>query len=1487
MSERAVYLKVGVKDQEAFRAALQAMGKDGESMLRRIETAAVPASRSLVAVSAAASELRTSLTAAGSSLGPLSAGLGALGGAAGTVGLGIAALGVGFIALTKRALEAGDSIGDAADALGLSVKAYQQFSGAAKLAGVSAEQFEAGIKLLQDRLANAVAKGGDAAAPFRTLGVAFQTATGQARSAEDVFLELAEAFKGIENPAERVNLALDVLGKSGAKFLPLFAEGAEGIRNFADEAEALGLVIDERLIRDAGKANDRLEILSSVIGTKLTQAFLNVAPYVDKFGEWILRLAGDESANARAQIEALANRLGLVRQELKALDEAQATGGRAGALLQPRIDQLKAEIRTLEETRSGLVRGLRSDVASAPAPANVKAPGELTKAEIDELTKAYRDLKGGVDPVAKATQEYEQRLDVLNKAVTAGIVGAKEELQVRAQIEKSRDEAIDKATGEIERRKALADLDVDLEQRLIRLRNESDKRNRSLDDYIKLLEAEVGRAGESETAHKVREAILKAEAKLVDDLGRKTRDLTDYEKQRITAAVEGREAFDKAQKEAEKFARDQERLVERSADKLVDQGADLLFDALEGRTSDLWATFEREGKRAFARLLAEQFLRPIAINLVSSVLGVPQKQATAGLDPLSIASSANQAKSGFDFLSNLPSTLQNLFSPNNAIASAFPSIFGQGITAGGSIGAFTSEAAMQAALQAGVPLTAGPLAGLAPFLPVLAIALPLLLSSFLGGKKSVGPNGNAIINYEVDADGRLSKPGGLEVGGVGADNGGDKDYARRMGEAAVKGVNAIVDRLGARLRGVPGAGQSNQLEVGYFAEGNKHFSIVGGEKSEFDSAEAAVADFIKRTLQKADIEGITGDVRTALEKTTAKSVEDLGKDIDYAANFRRTVDLAAAGADTRAGQLLGFRFAAEDAGRAQRTRLRDFVSDADRLYGADSSQAADARATARRQALALVGLGPDAEGDAKPLEGMAATIAATRENFQALKDALIDTGLSADEAQRKIDEGLVKTFGKMAKEAEKALADQILAAESPAAFQATKLLEAQKKRRDDYIALRQAAGDTSVDTSSVDKLSTLELRGALLGQSTAALAEVEAELRKLGELTPEAAAALAFARDYAELVAGQGALQVELATLANETAEAEKRATDARADYVSALNREISTLDATAERFKAFAEQLAGFRSSLLIGELSPLSRTDRYAEATRQRNEIAARARLGDERAIEQLQAIVEAQLRASRDVNASGNAYATDFAENMQILADVETVASRTARIAGEQRDLLRDQLEELTGQSEDLKTIAEAAAAWQAAQAAASGGSGNGSQYRSLFDQLATTFGQQYGAARTDAERQAIYSATASQRDQILAAAPSDVIQEILRDYYQGSQDSGAVFARLELLRRGVVPRYAGGTGAGTAEGLAWVGEAGPELAYFNAPTRIYPAAESARMTSRGSDGANVVRAIGDLTAETRGLRADLRAHGRRLESLESERAVGTYDRRGGRR
>lgn len=147
-------------------------------------------------------------------------------------------------------IERGDSIAKGATRIGSSAEEYSALAYAAEQSGTSIEAVEkATVKLSVAADTNNKA--------FKKLGISVKEFKNLSRPEQ--FAVIAEKLSAIENPSERSALAVKLLGKGAAELAPLFAGGAEGIRQLVKEAERIGGVMSEEDARNAEKFGDALD----------------------------------------------------------------------------------------------------------------------------------------------------------------------------------------------------------------------------------------------------------------------------------------------------------------------------------------------------------------------------------------------------------------------------------------------------------------------------------------------------------------------------------------------------------------------------------------------------------------------------------------------------------------------------------------------------------------------------------------------------------------------------------------------------------------------------------------------------------------------------------------------------------------------------------------------------------------------------------------------------------------------------------------------------------------------------------------------------------------------------------------------------------------------------------------------------------------------------------------------------------------------------
>jgi hypothetical protein len=143
---------------------------------------------------------------------------------------------------------------------------------------------------------------------------------------------------------------------------------------------------------------------------------------------------------------------------------------------------------------------------------------------------------------------------------------------------------------------------------------------------------------------------------------------------------------------------------------------------------------------------------------------------------------------------------------------------------------------------------------------------------------------------------------------------------------------------------------------------------------------------------------------------------------------------------------------------------------------------------------------------------------------------------------------------------------------------------------------------------------------------------------------------------------------------------------------VSAYKGQVTALDSSISRLRTYSDSLKKFKDSLTLGELSPLTPSEQYAEAKRQYESNLALAMVGDVGAQNALQGSITAFLQASRTYNASSSQYTSDFNAAQAGLNFIASITQDQANNEQILRDAAVSQLELLGSIDESVTSVGE---------------------------------------------------------------------------------------------------------------------------------------------------------------------------------------------------
>lgn len=166
----------------------------------------------------------------------------------------------------RGAIDHADALNKAAIKVGTSVEALSRLEYAARLSDVSLDQLTGGLQKLSKSMADAAtSKTSTAATAFKALGIAVTDASGQLRGSDEVFADVADRFSRMEDGATKTALAMQIFGRSGADLIPLLDTGTTGLKQMADEADRLGVTIDDETAIAAEGFNDTLTRIGAML----------------------------------------------------------------------------------------------------------------------------------------------------------------------------------------------------------------------------------------------------------------------------------------------------------------------------------------------------------------------------------------------------------------------------------------------------------------------------------------------------------------------------------------------------------------------------------------------------------------------------------------------------------------------------------------------------------------------------------------------------------------------------------------------------------------------------------------------------------------------------------------------------------------------------------------------------------------------------------------------------------------------------------------------------------------------------------------------------------------------------------------------------------------------------------------------------------------------------------------------------------------------
>lgn len=247
-----------------------------------------------------------------------------------------------LVAKMKEIKRTAEDVGTSTDFLQTLEKMAVKFGG-------TAEDANAALIKLAETIGQARMEGGAAAEKFAKFGIELYKAGGVAKTTEEIFKEIATAYRGSEDAATKAALAFEFFGRTGRNINNILAEGAVGIDALTEKYKTFGAIVSSENIDRLIEVSNDLKVFGVTVGSvvgwvlrlidainQLGYSFMYLSNGFPKFFESLDRLFGGSLFGVPIDNEQV------VRASVQAQEIARATGARI-ADINERIEKEKRD----------------------------------------------------------------------------------------------------------------------------------------------------------------------------------------------------------------------------------------------------------------------------------------------------------------------------------------------------------------------------------------------------------------------------------------------------------------------------------------------------------------------------------------------------------------------------------------------------------------------------------------------------------------------------------------------------------------------------------------------------------------------------------------------------------------------------------------------------------------------------------------------------------------------------------------------------------------------------------------------------------------------------------------------------------------------------------------------------------------------------------------------------------------------------------------
>lgn len=275
MADRETNLRATVTLQDQMSPVLETIQKNW----KELQDQAAPVLKSLRKEFRAASrDMRDGLSSIGDAAKMAGAGI-----------MAVAGAGAGVWYATTAAAETATQMDMMSKQTGVATERLQAWQAVAVSSGMESEEFAEALRDMNIELSDAATGGKDELAQLlQRVGIAARDASGNIKTADQVFLDFADAVARQKDSAIQLRMAISAFGEdTGAKLLPMLQKGSQAFRDSEAAMKAAGSAISQQQINSLKAFRAEWETIKLQFSAASTSMLSMLAPALSAVAEGI------------------------------------------------------------------------------------------------------------------------------------------------------------------------------------------------------------------------------------------------------------------------------------------------------------------------------------------------------------------------------------------------------------------------------------------------------------------------------------------------------------------------------------------------------------------------------------------------------------------------------------------------------------------------------------------------------------------------------------------------------------------------------------------------------------------------------------------------------------------------------------------------------------------------------------------------------------------------------------------------------------------------------------------------------------------------------------------------------------------------------------------------------------------------------------------------------------------------------------------------